>query len=208
MITAFLAGVFSLALLLSQSASAQEGYKIRQGDILRIEVLEDPSLNRSTLVAPDGRITLPLAGSIRAGGRTIEAVQKQLITNLEPSFATSPTVFVAIERLAEQRQYSQSAAPSPVDDSISVFIMGEAAKPGRHTVAPGTTLLQVFAEMGGFSKFAATKRIQLRRKDPASGNEMIYALNYKSIEAGKSPNGSMQIVNGDVIVIPQRRLFE
>jgi polysaccharide biosynthesis/export protein len=54
-----MAWVVALPIMLAFSAlqaSAQEGgYLIRPGDVLRIEVLEDPGLNRSVLVAPDGR---------------------------------------------------------------------------------------------------------------------------------------------------------
>jgi polysaccharide export outer membrane protein len=56
--------------------------------------------------------------------------------------------------------------------------------------------------MGGFSKFAATKRIQLRR-----GTD-LYPLNYKDIEAGKSNAGGTILAEGDVILVPQRKLFE
>ena len=43
-----------LALSLASAAMARS-YRIRPGDVLRIEVIEDPSLNRSVLVSPDGR---------------------------------------------------------------------------------------------------------------------------------------------------------
>jgi polysaccharide biosynthesis/export protein len=87
-------------------------------------------------------------------------------------------------------------------------VVGEAAKSGKIGVAPGTTVLQFFAEMGGFSKFAATKRIQLRRTDAKTGEETIYNLNYDAIEAGSSGAGSTTLADGDVIVVPQRKLFE
>ena len=74
-------------------------------------------------------------------------------------------------------------------------------------VAPGTTVLQLFAQMGGFGRFAATARIQLRRVDNA-GVEQIYALDYEAIEAGRSPSGQTELEEGDVIVVPQRHLFE
>ena len=79
---AVLARVLALPFLLAAltvPATAQDGgYLIRSGDTLRIEVLEDPGLNRSVLVSPDGRITLPLAGGVRAAGKTVEAVQSEL----------------------------------------------------------------------------------------------------------------------------------
>jgi polysaccharide export outer membrane protein len=68
-------------------------------------------------------------------------------------------------------------------------------------------VLQLFAEMGGFSKFAATKRIQLRRT-LQDGSEKTYIFNYDAIEQGTSKAGSTVVHKGDVILVPQRRLFE
>lgn len=202
---AILAGLFASSLLVSAPAQAQAGYKIRAGDVLRIEVLEDESLNRSVLVSPDGRIALPLAGAIPAAGRTIEAVQADIAAGLAANFATPPNVFVAIEQVADAPVVAGVVAEEP---TISIYVVGEVARPGKLAVAPGTTVLQLFAEMGGFSNFAATQRIQLRRTDKASGKETIYTLNYKAMEAGTSKNSGAVVAEGDVILVPQRRLFE
>lgn len=208
-ILTLVAGLFAATLLLAPSAFAQDNYSIRAGDILRIEVLEDPSLNRSALVSPDGRISMALAGAVQAAGRTVEDVQAELSQRLASNFAAAPSVFVAIEKLAEVRASTGGGgggAPA-APPSITVHVIGEAPKAGKLAVSPGTTMLQLFAEMGGFSKFAATKRIQLRRAD-ASGTQKVYRFNYDAIEAGTSDAGNTVVQSGDVIVIPQRRLFE
>lgn len=181
---------------------AQESYRLRSGDVLRIEVIEDAGLNRSVLVAPDGRISVPLAGSIAAAGRPIEAVQAELAARLAPNFATTPTVFVSIERLGERR-----AAGTVAPATLTVHVLGEAGRAGKITVPPGTTLLQAFAEMGGFSKFAALRRIQLRRPD-GRGGETVYPIDYTAIERGQSNAGMTVLRDGDVILVPQRGLFE
>ncbi|MEB8388438.1 polysaccharide export protein [Rhodobacteraceae bacterium KMM 6894] len=188
----------ALALGVAQHAHAQ-GYKIRPGDTLRIEVLEDSALNRTVLVAPDGRISLPQAGTLSVRGKNVESVQSALTQRLAGSFAATPNVFVSIDQLAERRIVPRGPpAPDPV---ISVFVVGEVGKPGELDVDPGTNVLQLFAVMGGFTKFAATKRIQLRR------DSTVYRLNYDRIEAG-SQGGRTVLRDGDVIVVPQRRLFE
>ena len=92
--------------------------------------------------------------------------------------------------------------------TLDIYVIGEAAKAGKLSVARGTTVLQFFAEMGGFSKFAATKRIQLRRTNPKTGEETSYTINYDAIENGSSRMGATVLMKGDVIVIPQRKLFE
>lgn len=191
--------------LMAGTAVAQDLYRVQAGDTLRIEVIEDPSLNRSVLVAPDGRINIPLAGFIVAEGRPVGAIQNDLALRLEENFAVTPNVFVAVERVFEPRiePPAQPAAPRTID----IYVLGEVGAPGLKQVAPGTTVLQFFAQMGGFTRFAATKRVQLRRTD-ANGAETIYPLNYDAIEAGTSPNGAAVLVDGDVIMVPQRRLFE
>jgi polysaccharide export outer membrane protein len=190
-------------LLTTPAAMAQEAYKIHLGDMLRIEVIEDPSLNRSVLVPPDGQIVVPLAGSVQASGRKVSQVQADLAALLAPNFASPPSVFVSVEKIAEPPPAAAAAAA----ETVNIFVLGEAAKAGRVAVAPGTTVLQFFAEMGGFSKFAATKRIQLRRTN-AKGVEEVFLINYEAIEQGTSKSGATVLREGDVIVVPQRRLFE
>lgn len=202
---ALLTGLLALPMLAGGARAQEEGYLLRPGDTLRIEVLEDSSLNRSVLVAPDGRISMPLAGVVRAGGRPIEAVQADLVARLSGNFATAPNVFVSVERL---NQAATGTGGTAVSRTLTVFVMGEANKPGKASIEPGTTVLQFFAEMGGFSKFAATKRIQLRRTDKKTGEEKIFNLNYDAIENGTSGAGSTKLADGDVIVVPQRKLFE
>ena len=186
-------------------ALAQDGYRIKPGDVLSIEVLEDPNLNRSTLVLPDGRISLPLAGTVMAGGRTVEQIQAEITQKLGPNFAAPPNVYVGINALAAP--VAPVARGPAVAPTIDVYVMGEAAKPGKFAVAPGTTLLQFLAESGGFSKFAATKRIQLRRVD-AAGVEQVYTVDYRALESGAASGGSTVLSDGDVVIVPQRRLFE
>lgn len=198
----------SVALLLSFSAANAQGYGVRNGDTLRIEVLEDPELNRSVLVAPDGRITVPMAGSLRATGLTVEAIQRALVNRLESNFALPPNVYVSVERLVEVRPRTQVPVAPVVAPTIDVFLVGEAAKPGKIAISPGTTVLQLFGEMGGFSKFAAVKRIQLRRMDAQTQQTQIYSLNYKDIEQNLTTSGSIVLLDGDTLIIPQRRLFE
>ncbi len=194
--------VLCFALLWAVSASAQQGYQIKAGDQLSIEVLEDPSLNRQALVLPDGRISFPLAGSIIAGGRTTDDVRQQLSSALASNFASPPSVFVSVLALGQQANGTGSRR------TIDVYVIGEVETPGMIEVRRGTTLLQMLSQTGGFTRFAATKRIQLRRVNPQTKTYVTYPFNYRAVESGAQISGSTVLSNGDVIVVPQRRLFE
>ena len=181
-----------IALIFAATQTIAQEYRVQPGDTLLIEVVEDPSLNRTLLVSPDGRISLPGAGALRVNGLTIEQIQSALARRLAPSFVNPPYVFVDIQGLA----------PEEEDPVTAIFVVGEANNVGRIELEPGTTLLQAFAQFGGFTNFAAVKRIQLRR-----GAE-IYNIDYNRILDGTSRNGDVVMHEGDVIVIPQRKLFE
>ena len=180
-------------------ALAQE-YRLKTGDVILVEVLEDSTLNRTAIVLPGGQISLPLIGSVRAGGRTLGEVQADVAVQLSGSFAAAPTVYVTLSALAER-------LPPGEPSTIDVFIVGAANTPGRIEMSPRSTLLQAIAQAGGLSPFAAKKRIQLRRTDK-QGNEKTYRLNFEAIESGEGAGGALQLVDGDVIIVPQRKLFE
>jgi protein involved in polysaccharide export with SLBB domain len=145
------------------------------------------------------KMSLPMAGSVRAAGRSLAQIQSDLTARLSPNFAAPPTVFVTLSELGART----AATPR----TINIYIVGQATNSGLIAVAPGTTLLQAVAQAGGLSPFAAKKRVQLRRVD-RSGVEQVYTFNFDAIERGAAGGGATRLANGDVIVVPQRRLFE
>ena len=188
---AVLAVLLAAPMAIAQSA----GYRIQPGDQLAITVLEDDTLNRQLLVLPDGTISVPLAGTIRAGGRSVELVEGVIADQLASNFAVRPSVFVSVVSVDETY------------GTFPIFVMGQVATPGAVEVEPGTTMLQAIALAGGLDRFAATKRIQLRRSD-STGQERLYIFNYKAVERGGAIQSMITLREGDVIIVPERRLFE
>ena len=194
---------FVAALLFSAlSAQAQSDYRIRSGDVLQIEVLEDPSLDRAVVVLPNGQFTFPFAGTLRAGGQTIGQVQASLRNALASNFTAPPTIFVGVQPAAQV----ESATTGLSGPTIDVYFVGEVNNPGLISVERGTTLLQAVAIGGGVSRFAAIKRIQLRRTG-SDGVQRVTFLNYKALADG-AVTTDIELKDGDVILVPTRRLFE
>jgi polysaccharide export outer membrane protein len=187
----------ALAVLAAPLAWAQaSGYRVQPGDVLAITVLEDESLNQQSLVTPDGRISVPLAGTVQASGRTVETIESTIADRLASNFAVRPSVFVSVVSVSEE------------EETFPIYVLGQVEAPGLVEVLPGTTLLQAVALAGGLDRFAATKRIQLRRADPATGQERLFLFNYKAVERGGTITSMITLREGDVIIVPERRLFE
>lgn len=197
LLTLCLGAAFLVGLI--PGADAQGNYTVRSGDTLEIQVLEDSSLNRSVRVLPDGRFSFPFAGTLRASGLTIPEIEQNIRTGIAGNFATEPNVFVSV--VPQERQ---AAAPR----TINVYLLGEFTTPGLAEMKPGTTILQALSMGGGITRFAATKRIQLRRTDKNTGRQTVTRINYKAISEGAELTRDIVLSDGDVILVPERRLFE
>lgn len=204
--TRFYAFILMLAALLTGAeAMAQTGYRIGVGDQITVEVLQDSSLNRTVVVLPDGRISFPFAGTIQAAGRTVGQIEATITAGIAGQFTTEPNVFVSVQPAPEEPRVPRTPAPDPV---ISIYYIGEVATPGVREVPPGTTLLQALAQSGGFTDFAALKRVQLRRTDPDTGQYQMVEFNYRAVADGARILNDIELIDGDVILVPERRLFE
>ena len=191
------------AIFAATMAFAQDGYRVKSGDTLQIEVVEDPSLNRSALVLPDGSINFPFAGAVAASGLTAGQIAGNIKSAISSNFAAPPTVFVSVNALS-----------APVCHGIRCggynrhLLSGRVEHPGLQQVKPGTTLLQALSQGGGFTNFAATRRIQLRRTHPRTKHTSMVTINYRALAKGSRLTKDIVLGDGDVILAPERRLFE
>jgi polysaccharide biosynthesis/export protein len=180
--------------LLASSAGAQT---LKPGDSLSISVMQDSKLDRQVLVDSSGQIALPLAGHIRAEGLTPQALERVLKEKLKANYKDEDldvTVALAGTTVPEE------------DLKPKVFITGEILRPGSYVVRQKTTLMQAIALAGGLGPFAAKRRIMVRRK--GGPGEDIFMFDYRAYEAGQDLEGNITLRAGDVIMVPERGLFE
>jgi polysaccharide biosynthesis/export protein len=177
--------------------SAAEAQALKPGDSLSISVMQDPKLDRQVLVDPSGQIAFPLAGHIRAGGLTPEALERILKNKLKANYKD--------EDLDVTVGLTGTTVPEE-DLKPKVFITGEILRPGSYVVRQQTTLMQAIALAGGLGPFAAKRRIMVRRK--GGPGEDIFMFDYRAYEAGQDLEGNITLRAGDVVMVPERGLFE
>jgi polysaccharide export outer membrane protein len=203
------AGAVLLASALTLPAAAQDGYHLQPGDVVQVEVLEDPSLNRSLLVLPDGSINFPQVGTVRAGGRTVDQLRGALTSGLAPNFAEPPNIYVTVGSVAPPAAAAPGAVAGIPANAMPVYVMGEVGAPGRRDIEPGTNLLQFLAQAGTLTRFAARNRIELHRIDSRSKTANVYLFDLDRVGGGEGRiSGMTTLGEGDVVIVPQRRLFE
>jgi polysaccharide export outer membrane protein len=192
----FLIGLLCLGVWIS-GANAQT---LKSGDTLSISVLQDPKLDRTVVVDPTGEIAFPLAGHIRARGLTPVALESILKAKLKGNYKDDNLdITVAV---------ANAPKDIPEDDlKPKIFITGEVVRPGSYIIRQPLTLMQAIALAGGVGPYAAKRRIQVRRRVPG-GDETIFMFNYRAYESGEDLEGNIVLRAGDVIMVPERGLFD
>jgi len=88
----------TMLLLFSATALAQDAYLVGPGDVLDVQVWDNKDLSQVVFVAPDGKISLPLTGQIRAAGLTIDELQDQLGSRYSKT-VKAPSVSVILKEI-------------------------------------------------------------------------------------------------------------
>ena len=168
-------------------------YRIKPGDVLEILVWQEEGLQRQVTVAPDGLISFPLAGHMRAGGLTTREVER-VVTQKLKSFITDPVVTVA---------YLSSSEEDAMD--AAVYVTGQVRNGGKHDIDRPTTVMQAISIAGGLDTFAAKRRIKVIRK--VREQEVSIEFDYVDVSSGRDLTTNIRLKNGDVVVVPERSLF-
>jgi polysaccharide biosynthesis/export protein len=194
----------ALVLLCATAATALaqgSNYRLQVGDRISIVVWQDERLNREITIAHDRNISMPLVGHINAVGRTLPELEQAIRQRLQPDYETELDISIAL--LGTE----PTVVTTPMITAGTVSITGEVASPGQHPIQPSTTLMDAIAQAGGFGPFAATKRVQVRRRT-VKGEELVYNFNYNAFEAGYGVTDNIVLRSGDLIIVPERWLFE
>lgn len=131
---------------LASPNSADGAYRLGPGDKLKITVYGEDNLSGEQQVGPDGSVTVPLIGVVKAAGRSVPDVSDEIRNKLGEGFVRSPSVSVTIE------QYRP------------FYILGEVNTPGQYEYAQGMTVLAAVARAGGYTYRANKSEIFLKRE--------------------------------------------
>lgn len=157
-------------------------YVIGPDDQLQISVWKEPTLSGDFPVRPDGMISMPLLGDVRASGLTPMQLGDNLTLALK-KYVQNPLVTVLVKAAISQR----------------IFMVGEVNHAGAMALTPGMTPLQAIAAAGGLSPFAHSKKIYILRGP--QGKQKKIPFNYK--EALKGDNTQViTLLPDDTVVVP------
>ncbi len=159
------------------------------GDVVSINVWGEGNrdLNTEATIRPDGTITMPLVGDLKASGETPTALK----TNIKGKLAS----FVKV-------QESEITVALKTWRSYRFTVQGEVVKTGVFTTDQYVTVADAIALAGGPTRFARRDGVLLLRNDPKTKETKRIPLDYDMLASGKRPEMNIFVLPGDTIYIP------
>jgi polysaccharide export outer membrane protein len=170
---------------------------LRAGDRIQISVWQDPKLDRFVIVGPDGMISFPLAGHIKASGKTPQALEEVLRSRLQKNYSGQLDVTVSLADVNKEAE---------AETAPKVYITGEVLRPGPYVLKPTINVMQAISLAGGLGPFAAKQRVQLHRK--INGADSIFIFDFNAYASGRDTADNINLKSGDIIIVPERGLLE
>lgn len=161
--------------------AGQQQYVLGPGDVLEISVYGNEDVSRVVPVRPDGMLSLPLIGEIRAVGLTPEQLRQQL-TVLYSAYFKTPQVSVIVKEIRR----------------IRVSVLGQVTRPGVYDLPPGSTVLDALAAAQGLALDAGLGELRLIR---GQGPLVIIDLERMLLQGEIALN--VQVESGDSLVVPE-----
>jgi polysaccharide export outer membrane protein len=194
-------GMAGLLIALSAGAEAQEKkpaaaaanvaaamdsepeYILGPGDQIDIAVWKDETLTKSLIVLPDGKISFPLIGEIKAAGRTVPQLKQEITKKISP-FAPDPIISIEVRQV----------------NSMLVYVIGRVNTPGRFSLNTNVNVLQALTIAGGLNPFAKRDKIKIFRREGAKTT--IFRFKYDEVVEGAELDQNIILQRGDVVVVP------
>jgi len=169
-----------------------EPYEIGVGDTISIHVWRNPELGQSIVVRPDGFISMPLMGDVKAEGKEPEQLAAEISDTLG-EFIRTPEVTVMV------------TSPLSKEFRNRIRVTGQVASPQSVAFQQGMTVLDVVLMAGGVTDFAADDRAVLHRQ--INGEYQSFALDLEAILTDGDMSTNHRLQPGDVISVPRKQLF-
>jgi polysaccharide export outer membrane protein len=143
------AATFSPAGASAQDASPAPGDEagvaqitLRPGDLIRVQVYREESLNGEFLVDELGYVVLPLVGEFQVSGVPVRELRNRMVEAFQEHLRNPSIIITPLRR---------------------VSVLGDVQRPGLYTVDPTVTLVGAVAMAGGATPAGDLRRIRIIR---------------------------------------------
>ena len=177
--------------LLAMNAFADDNldYPLGPGDVLRIQVFQNPDLTTETRVSENGAITFPLIGAVEVGGLAIGAAEKKIAGALKDGgFVQQPQINIILVQMRGNQ----------------VSVLGQVNRPGRFPLETLSRVSDMLAAAGGAAlggdDFAIITGLR-------NGKPFRKVIDIPALYLGEKSDEDILLAGGDSIYVHRAPVF-
>lgn len=184
--------ILTLFFALSATSVLAEDYKdypLGPGDVLRIQVFQNPDLTTETRVSETGAITFPLIGNVIVGGLPITAAEKKIADALKSGgFVRQPQINIVLLQIRGNQ----------------VSVLGQVNRPGRFPLDTLSRVSDMLAIAGGITPTGDDSAIVIGTRD---GKPFRKVIDVPQLYLGERSDEDIVLSGGDVIYVHRAPVF-
>ncbi len=161
----------------------KQDYRIGVGDLLQVEVYDEPDLTKETRVLTDGKISLPLLGSVEALGLTVGELEQGITKRLGEKYLVDPHVTVFVKEFSR------------------VYVFGEVKNPGAFPLYGKMTVFEAITLAGGFTEVANRSKVKVIRE--TNGKEESFEVDIEKLMKKGDASQDLQLQANDRVIVPR-----
>ena len=161
-------------------------YMLEPGDVIEVAVWRNEDLSRTLTIRPDGRISLPLAGEIKANGLSPEKLSRVIASKLQEKYILDPQVTVIVNSVGSKK----------------ILVLGEVKNPGMYNISQRMTALEAIGKSGGYAKYSYLENTVIIR-NPYDKVPHIFTADLKSVLKEGKVRNDVVLQPGDIVYVPR-----
>ncbi|SOD40101.1 polysaccharide export protein EpsE [Nitrosovibrio sp. Nv4] len=164
-------------------------YPLGPGDVLRIQVFQNPDLTTETRVSENGSITYPLVGGVEVGGLAIAAAEQKIAAALKNGgFVRQPQVNIILLQMRGNQ----------------VSVLGQVNRPGRFPLETLSRVSDMLAAAGGASQTGDDFAIVTGLRD---GKPFRTVIDIPALYLAEKSEEDIILAGGDTIYVHRAPVF-
>lgn len=169
------------------SAPAANEYRLGSGDVIRINVYQNPDLTLETRVTEAGIVSYPLLGAIRLGGLTVTAAERLIADGLRSgNYVKQPQVTLVVTQVRGNQ----------------ASVLGQVNRPGRYPIeVADMRLTDLLAMAGGIANNGSDTVIVTGVRN---GQPFRTEVDLPTLFAAGGKDKDILVLNGDAVWVDRQ----
>jgi polysaccharide biosynthesis/export protein len=174
----------------AKGANLSGDYVLQPLDLVKVEVFQQPDLEREVRLTRQSTVNLPLVGNVDLKGKTVNEAAELIRTLYDKDYLVNPQITLTVLDYNHRK----------------VDVLGSVNSPGTVSFRPEQKmgLIEAITRAGGFTRLADRSRVKLTRTMP-DGSTQNFIIDADDLIQGKSSD-PWYLQQEDIIFVPERIL--